>query len=290
MHARELVELAGLVSLHGPTLIRSPAEIAKAPLQQYWSASKCRLDRWGRTLKQLAEPSSQPSVATEQTRAEYLQSVVEEVLTGEVLTRVWAAVLSARDQRHGGEDGFLIARSVLLGHQESRHRALTLLFHGPGVVSQQAVELNRLRRQTERWTDLLVGHLACREDVSELAADPKRSREFARELRSREDTWPLVWAALRGSVAAEVTRPSPNPDLNAEIAASIVASFSPELFDSTGLLRCGWMARLWTTSHETQGLIDELFASERVEASHSDGAAGLHPAPFLRRDRPGRPQ
>ena len=287
MHARDLVELAALVSLHGPLLIHSPFPLPRSPLQQYWSASKCRLDRWGKTLKQLADGSGQSSAASRDTHADYLRSVVEEVLTGEVLSRVWAAVLSARDQRHGGEeDGFIIARSILLGHQESRHRALTLLFHGPGVDSQQAVELNRLRRQAERWTDLLIGHLATREDVSELAAEPQRAREFARDLRNRVGAWPLVWAALRGSFAAECSLPSPNPDLNAEIAGSIVACFSPELFDSTGLLRTGWMARLWTTPHETQGLIDELFANERIETSLSDGDTGLYPAPFLRRDRP----
>ncbi len=285
MHARDLVELATLVSLHGPPLVRVATPLPKAPMQRYWSASKCRLDRWGRTLKQLASWQGQSSKLSQITQDDFLRSVVEEVLTGEVLSRVWAAVLSARQRRHATEDGFLIARSILLGHQEARHRALGLLLHGPGVASQQAVDLNRLRRQAERWTDVLIGHLAAYDDVSELAAEPRWAREFARDFQRRGDAvWALVWASLRASIAAETVLPSPNPDLNAEIAGSVVACFPPELFDSTGLLRTGWVARLWTTTNETQGLIDELFGCDGDGRSPHDKAAGLHPTPFLRRD------
>jgi hypothetical protein len=285
MHARDLVELATLVSLHGPPLVRTTAPLSKTPMQRYWSASKCRLDRWGRTLKQLASWQGPSSKLGQHSKDNFLQSVVEEVLTGEILSRVWAAVLSARQRRHTTEDGFLIARSILLGNQEARHRALGLLLHGPGVATQQAVELNRLRMQAERWTDILVGHLAAYDDVSELAAEPRWAQDFACDLKRRGDlAWSLIWTSLRACISTELVLPSPNPDLNAEIAGSVVACFPPELFDSTGLLRTGWVARLWMTTSETQGLIDELFGCENDDRSRSDPTAGLHPTPFLRRD------
>ena len=56
---------------------------------------------------------------------------------------------------------------------------------------------------------------------------------------------------------------SPNAELNARIAASILACFPAELFDSTGLLRSLWLMRLTNVAEDTQGMIDELFKSER---------------------------
>ena len=54
MHARELIELAALVSAHGPVLVQSGERISSEGVEQYWTTSKVRLDRWGRSLKEFA--------------------------------------------------------------------------------------------------------------------------------------------------------------------------------------------------------------------------------------------
>ncbi|HEY2840750.1 MAG TPA: hypothetical protein VGJ26_16455 [Pirellulales bacterium] len=255
MQARDLVELAALATLHGPLLIGSEAPLPQAGLERYWSASKCRLERWGRAIK-AAHEFVGPH-ATQQRRQNC--ALLEEVLTGEVLARVWTAVLVAHD-RHTGSDTGAIARSVLDGQLEAQNRAMAMLVRGSVVGRQHAIYLNRLRRRTESWSDLLVGNLDTREDVSEFGSDAERTRQFTLDYQTTDrHGWPLLLASLRASFST-LELPSPNPDLNSEIGASVLSFFQPELFDSTGLLRSLWMARLQQTTDETQGLLDELFA------------------------------
>jgi hypothetical protein len=51
-------------------------------------------------------------------------------------------------------------------------------------------------------------------------------------------------ASVRASFREGLCPVSPNADLNARIASSILACFQGELFDSTGLLRSLWLTRL----------------------------------------------
>jgi hypothetical protein len=279
MHCRELVELAALASAHGLVLVRSGA--ASLPIEglgQYWSASKCRLDRWTSVMKRISTPA--PSAAPLARLAldigeeapplpdGYLKSVLEEILMSDVLTRVWTAVLAAFDRRHGGAENAPIAERILLGHAEARNRALTLLVHGPGISSHEALALDRLRRRTERWTDLLIGHVCDEHDVSEFAANPEVAREFAEDLRnhrgwsSENQAWQLVLASLRAAFRQGVAAVSPNSDLNRQIAAGVLACLPPELFDSTGLLRSLWMTRISHAADDAQGLIASMFPAE----------------------------
>lgn len=273
MHSRELVELAALASAHGPAMIRSRSpHLAIEGLGQYWAASKCRLDRWSRTLKAALLPESVSTRDLAQDGGSvprgHLAGVLEEILASEVLSRVWAALLTAYDQQHGCEENSPVACNVLAGHAEARHRALTLLVRGPGVSSHDAVSLNRLRRRAERWTDLLIGHLAVEHDVCELSANPSVAREFADDLRHHRgwspdnQAWPLAMASLRSAFRQGISTRSPNGDLNRRIAAGVLACLPPDLFDSTGLLQSLWMARISHAADDAQCLIAELFAAE----------------------------
>ena len=141
---------------------------------------------------------------------------------------------------------------------------MSVLVNDPGVASAHAMHLNRLRRRAECWSDLLVGYLTMTEDLSEFAAEPVRACEFASDFREEgTQTWSLLFASLRASFSSAFNLPSPNGDLNAEIAASVISCFQPELFDSTGLLRSLWLSRLQRTTSETQCMIEALFADER---------------------------
>lgn len=268
MHARELVELAAIVSAHGPVLVRGTERLSTTAVEQYWTASKCRLDRWGRSLKDFASDARHAAEPRRRAQWPLLRGVLEEILTGEVLTRVWTAVLCAYDRHHGGNDAEAVARSVLIGHLEARHRVLTMLVRGPGIQPEQAVKLNHLRRRAERWTDLLVGYLSGLHDVSEFAVDPARARDFAEDLQYQchlkggRHAWPLVLASLRAAFRHALGSVSPNADLNAKIANSILSCFQPELFDSTGLFRSLWLVRLSNVTNDAQGLVEDLLALE----------------------------
>ena len=272
MHARDLVELAAVVAAQGPVLVRQPSQVASSSIEQYWTASKCRLDRWGRSLKEFTTLGG-GGTAQQRERWPHVRGVLEEILTGEVLARVWAAVMCAYDRHRGTDLAESIVRSVLIGHLEARHRVLTLLIQGPGIDSASAVKLNMLRRHTERWTDMLIGYLTGLEDVSEFAVDPVRAGDFSEDLQYQarmeggRHAWPLVLASLRAAFRQGLGPVSPNADLNAKIAASVLSCFPPDLFDSTGMFRSLWLSRLSCITSDAEGMIDELLAVEDAPSS-----------------------
>ena len=273
MHARELVELAAIVSAHGPVLIRDTERFSSTGIEQYWTSSKCRMDRWNRSLKSFSQGEHDPRQPP--ARWPFIRGVLEEILTGEALSRVWTAVLCAHDRHHGSDDAEPVARSVYIGHMAARHRALTLLVRGPRIRAEQAVKLNCLRRKTERWTDMLVGYLTGLGDVEEFAFEPQRARDFAEDLRYRSglrggrQAWPLLLASLGAAFQRGLCPTSPNADLNALIAESILSCFRPELFDSTGMFRSLWLSRLCGATRDVQGMIDELVALDSVPVDTS---------------------
>lgn len=287
MHARLLVEVAALAATQGPGLIAGRAALSAAGLEQYWTSSKCRLDRWYRTLGEFTADALAGRSDRQRWRA--LRPVVEEVFTGELLSRVWGAVLQGYDRRRGQAEAEPIARSVLIGHLEARHRALTLLVCGPGVGTEEAVALNRLRRRSERWTDLLLGHLAEWCDVGGLAFDADRAAEFASDLRRQRrqpagyHAWALTVASLRGAFQTDLDDETANPDLNSRIAAAVVASFPAEQFDATGVFRGVWLARLANTACDAQGMLDDLLAVEpRRRPASGPGESTGASAPWRR--------
>ena len=268
MHARELVELAAIVSAHGPVLVQGVERLSQSGMEEYWTASKIRLDRWGFCLREFMAQANDFQWIKAQWP--YIRGVLEEIITGEMLTRVWTAVVCAHDRQHGAEDAEPIALSVLSGHMEARHRVLTLLVGGPGMDTEAAMKLNRLRCRTERWTDMLVGYLAGLHDCCGFAVDPQRAKEFSQDLHYQcrhpggRHAWPLVLASLRAAFQQGMAQQSPNAELNARIASSILSCFQPELFDSTGLFCSMWLMRLINSANDAQGMIDELLCRGEI--------------------------
>ncbi|MCH8922744.1 MAG: hypothetical protein IIA67_06305 [Planctomycetes bacterium] len=270
----ELAELAALVASHGPGLVTEGRPLSPTGMGQYWSASKCRFDRWAAALKEYRDHAAYPhqpgmfQSTAFQTFSD-IRPVIEEILVGEMLTRVWTAVTRACDLSTGDRESEPIAQSVLLSQLEARKRALQLMVHGPGVEAPAAVALNQLRRRTQRWTDLLVGYLAaCHPkmgaDVSQLAADPLRARDFASDLIHEQQQgvaqqgWQVTLAALRAAFQHDLNRPVANVELTDQIGQAVLACFPGIILHSTGLARSLWLTRMQMTATDAQALIDEL--------------------------------
>jgi hypothetical protein len=262
MHARDLVELAALVAVHAPVLARGPAAIAPSSVEQYWTASKCRLDRWCRSLKGWTVRAGASGAGPPDSRR--IAGLVEEILSGEVLTRVWAAAAAAHDRHHGADLIGPAARSILVGHLEARHRVLTALVSGRGLDPEEAIRLDEVRRRAERWSDVLLASFVPFCDVCELAIDFGRAQDFADDFayqsrqRGGRQVWPLLLASLRAAFPERLGAASPNADLNAGIAAGLLGCFPADLFDATGFLESLWLARISRITADTQGMIDEL--------------------------------
>ncbi len=260
MHAGELVELGALIAVHGSRFVQRSQLLNQRHMEQYWLASRCRHDRWFQTLKSYER-------ATALQRLDQwprTQAVMEEVLATELLSRVWAAVGCCYDRLHGVSEFEPIVRSALVGHLEARNRVLHALLKGRGFSVEEGVRLNRLRRQTERWTDMMLAHLAGSFDVAEFAFDVPMMQEFAEDLRDEfespggQTAWELTLAALRATYFQLLPPASPHAELNHRIAASILACFHSDLFDSLGIVQSHWALRLTQVTDDTQGLVDDL--------------------------------
>jgi hypothetical protein len=274
MQAAELLELAAIVSAQGPVLVEGPGTLSRSGLEQYWTASQCRFDRWSRAFKESEIARGNPAPdRTTATSWPALRVTLEEVLTGEVLTRVFAAVVTAYDTRRHTDQAEPIARSVLVGHLEARNRVLRYLVSDPKIDAEEAFKLNRLRRRTERWTDLLVGYLSDLVDVRHFAIDPQRAADFAEDLSYRRRlpggrlAWPLLQASLRATFASGLLATSLNADLNRRIATAVLSCFRSELFESTGTLRSLWLTRLVNGADDMQGMLDNLLGDDHLGAA-----------------------
>lgn len=268
MHARELVDLAALIALQAPVLVQGEGTIPQQGIEDYWVASKCRLDRWTRELKRLSIEAAGPRNAVGHASRSLLAGLIEEVLAGEVLTRVWTAAMCAYDRMRGTAVVEPVARSVLLGNMEARHRVLKLLVSGSVLAPEEGLRLNQVRCRTERWTDVLVAYLARYLDVSEFAFDPSRARDFADDLSHQAAEQggrfiaPLVMGALQAAFHHGLLPASPNADLNAKTAAAILACLPAEMFEATGLPRSLWMMRIAKVAADTEGMLAELVESK----------------------------
>ena len=244
MQAHELADLAALVAVHGEQLVTVDAATMDGMLASYWKASRCRLDRWCRSLALATKHSN----AGPWTRNEI--GTIEEILVGEILSRVVAALAVAHDEHHRAGESAPVARNIFNAHIDVKRRAMALVV-APHRDHEQAEDFLALRRQSDRWSDLLLAYLAPHTTVDEFAADPSRVGDFAFDARehlrsgaSSDMAVTMVVAGMRSSLNPRSSHRSPNADLNLEIATALVGGFSPDFFDSHGHLRSTWLERL----------------------------------------------
>lgn len=275
MHVRDLVEVAAVVAHNGPAIMRGAAPVAHQRLERYWATSKCRLESWHRALKcGTPVPTGADRNFDHGVR---LRATLDEIFVGEMLTRVWSAVLVGHGRARQGKSDEPIARNVLCSHLEARHRGLSLLLDQQSLPHDQATAVDRTRRRAERWTDVLIGGLLCASDVSEFAVDAERAIDFSADLVRRDSqpdngqSWRLTLVSLRTAFAAALCPVAANPDANARITAAILGCLGDDLFDSTGLPQSVCMMRMAAVASDAQGMIDDLLGSKPAAAQRASG-------------------
>lgn len=255
MQTSEFLEIASLIAAHGRNWIASTDPPAAEGLEEYWVASRCRLDRWGLALRRANDGPVIPWPT--------LSPLLEQVLASEMVTRAWAAVLCGHDKRHRRRESDPVGRSVLIGHLEARHRVLQMLVHGRGLELEMAQSLSVLCRRTECWTDLVIGSLCAEEDVANLAFSDQRARRYSGELsalrpRRGRSPWGLLGLSLRASFVRWLQQPEPNTDLNARVAGGILGSIPRAEFDDLGVARSLWYSKLARAIDDTVLAVGKL--------------------------------
>ncbi|WP_254513356.1 hypothetical protein [Anatilimnocola floriformis] len=247
----DLLELGLVTATQAPVFIECRAALPHGAIEQYWSASKCRQDRWYRLFRQARGTHT----------AEEMSTVIHEVLASELLTRVFLSMCSGHDRLNGNIELEPIAHSIFVGHLEARNHALQWMVGGSGADLATAVDCNRFRRRVERWTDLLLGRLAHYTDPAALAFDPDRALDFAQDFATSRTTnefaWNLASASARVSFQT-LAQPTYHVEQNRDVASAVLGCFGDQVFDGFGLSRSLWLERMSRTASDTQGMIEQL--------------------------------
>ena len=153
---------------------------------------------------------------------------------------------------------------MLASHLEVRTRALVLLVHSPLLVPKKRCCSTACVAAANAGPICSWAISTRNTTISHLGFDSARVEEFSSDLGCRprfgprRKAWNLTLAALKLAFQHGLADQSPNPDANHEIAASILACFPADAFESTGILRALWLVRLSRTTDDAQGLIADL--------------------------------
>lgn len=171
---RDLAECAGLLAHQASHIIESDKPIAPSALYDLAALSRRRLKCWWAIVERAADHD----VALSQ--RPQLLPLAEEILVSEIQVRVAAAILVARDARLGQTVAGPFARHVLLDHLQAKQSVLSTLLNGVQPLGA-LLRLNRLRRRTEHWIDMLLSNPLFGDSAAEFAIDRERMERFREE-------------------------------------------------------------------------------------------------------------
>ena len=156
MHSNQLARLAAdIADRHGQTNLS--LDWPAFDLESYWTVSQRRLDQWRSALsefKQMDFPATEHNRQLARRRP-----IFEEILVSEILCRIWTAAYEVTNHTESHHASVAAVRSIWLSHLEARMEALKVLNVAVAAALPAGLSLNRLRRKTERWSDVLLAHL-----------------------------------------------------------------------------------------------------------------------------------
>lgn len=224
---RHVGEVAAVVARHAESVLDSSQCLASPALQTYWKASRQRADLWQFSLDDALEASKRDQPLGKHT-VRAVTSVIAEVLSTELVTRLWTCVLVGHERKHRTNHETL-ARRVLTDHMTARRSSLRLLTHPIALPSAEILTLNRIRQRAERWTDCLLATLPRVCVASEFAFDLDRYHEFAEDddvmskISSRFSGWHLLALSLRVATSGGPQTSQMRNELHRDILDSIGA-------------------------------------------------------------------
>lgn len=207
-----LTEVAAIMAAHSQIFIAQKEEVTTEAIGDYYILSRNRFNRWMRDLDDLERGASIQDplhlVGLISGRPA-TRGIVEQILINEMVTRVWTVLLLARDAHHGIDRIRPVARNIHMGHLAIRHKSLRVVLSDDQLKPIDLVAIDKLRKSTERWTDLLCCSIMGQYDLWDFAFDKERARELLRDrtdqggLSHRSRGWVLILAGLRHSFQEE---------------------------------------------------------------------------------------
>jgi hypothetical protein len=229
-----LAELALAGSLSGRTSwVHQPQELGPA-LRRFWSANRRLQHAWLSDLSQIREDALNQD--------DRFERLALEVWLTEMVTRVWGTNWTIADRARRGNDVERILANSLHGMARVRREVLLLMVrHWHGETTELISRLDRFRRRSERWTDLLIAGPASVYGVWDYAVEPLRARDFGRIHESQQPATDnaaslLVSAGLRVMFGSSWPLHCCGSDDFAELNAAVLSTLPAGAFDSSGAL------------------------------------------------------
>lgn len=237
MHNQDIIDLVIFLMDYGPQLWeRRHIEVPKTAIDGYWLAARLQMDNWTRQLKVLETASRNgEGYPLRHQRG----GLAEEIITQELLTRIWMAVLHLYGQKTGDDYPASLVHNVYLSHLELRGRILGALNRPDYLPRADAQRLLQLCERTDRWNDLLLGMLASFGDIRSLAVDTYRLEEFAEDYQHiktearRRQTWKLMKASLKAAYNKRIFQYQPHSDWTLALLGHILGFFPSDLVEKS---------------------------------------------------------
>lgn len=264
MQTQELLEVAGLIASHAPALVNDQPQLPEQSLVDYWVASRCRFDSWGYDLRTytLAASRSEQRPLTKR-----LFRLAVEIEASEVLARTISALGLAHDTAYKQHETAPVTANVLVGHRDAAVRLNAILSSRDDRAFRDVVRFRNLRTKLRQLSDQLVACFLPLAPVTPFAHNPREVTQLGEVAGSRvargggPADWPTLSATL-ANLRHECGEEGPNAEQNHRVAAAAMGLFSPEMFDSYGLLRTTWLRRIERVEGETNVLVQEWLATE----------------------------
>ena len=188
MLVHQIAEFTGIVALQSLPVVRSPGMLPAA--QAYSVAVRSQARAWRARLQTLDAADGIPEIAVE-------------VLVGEMLNRVWCGALAVAARYHSASSLERLARLALVEQLDASRAILRTLILNSSSLPWEFARIDKVRRQVERWTDLLLSPLVDGPGLEDFAFEADRVRDFSPGLRPeiRALRGELTMAGLRTAFA-----------------------------------------------------------------------------------------
>ena len=287
MHSIFLADLAAALSHDAETLRRDVEPFPCESLAGHWAAARTRTDLWQRVFGRYRQCRRDGDWIAMRAWWDRYTAVLEEILIGDILTRVVAALGAQVDRCRGTVEVTPVTEAILRSHLEVCTRVQRVMVDGRGCSVPEAVRLNRLRQGVERWADVWIGRMLDADRVGiEYAIRRERAEAYAEETRwegigSPRDTahW-LMRAAMVDMLGRRASPVASLPEANRKVCGTVLKMLGNGPFDGYGVLKSSRLNRLEHLGANAEGQpADPLFSTP---------PARRLPEPFSDIDRAGR--
>ena len=193
LRVRDIPEFAAICSVHAPVIVEDQARVTDTALFNYHCAGRMLHHAYLTRLEHIESTAARSNGTATPDR----DTLLSRVIMTEMLVRVVAAMLAAKDRRNEVRLSETVGRNLWVTHLAIRQRALV-----NHKTAHSAEVADRFCRRAARWSDLLTGWMVETFGLSSYAVEPARAREFGRQEAIHDPAghvWTMILIGIRSA-------------------------------------------------------------------------------------------